>query len=336
MFTNIVNITYSYFLYNISRPTKYGVPQLDLSLDEVNIEAPESLSHNQSLVERVICKTFTHHKCDVVITDRLRSLFTNKLLRMGKTMHKLGGRGRANQIEKWKETNWSLVLQPNEIVPRSKKRKAEHVFVQDQVKKIAQLQDNLENCQQSLKAANIKLHKVEEKHKQLATSLNSKVTKHHKSWSQYSAQYKRQQKKQIASNVCTALKFTENTHFRPSEIQLQNIETNDILSIHLDGSFTSTKPKSLSENKDTIIKQTLYVKERFNISDKAYHELSMVHPSLPCWSTINKTSKEMDCNSTICPTPGPILGLQQSLKNCLTVRLEHMVNLNPSLKMNQL
>ena len=192
MFTIIVNITYSYFLYNISRPTRYGVPQLDLSLDEVNIEAPESLSHNQLLVERVICKTFTHHKCDVVITDCLRSY---KLLRMGKTMHKLGGRGRANQIEKWKETNWSLVLQPNEIVPRSKKRKAEHVFVQDQVKKIAQLQDNLENYQQSLKAANIKLHKVEEKHKQLATSLISKVTKHHKSWSQYSAQYKRQQKK---------------------------------------------------------------------------------------------------------------------------------------------
>lgn len=40
----------------------------------------------------------------------------------------------------------------------------------------------------------------------------------------------------------------------------------------------------------------------------------------------------MDCNSTICPTPGPIIGIQQSLKNRLTVRLEHMVNLNPSFK----
>ena len=54
----------NYFLYKISHPTKYGVAQLDLS-DEVNIEAPGSLLHNQLLVERVICKTFNHCKCDV-------------------------------------------------------------------------------------------------------------------------------------------------------------------------------------------------------------------------------------------------------------------------------
>ena len=55
----------------------------------------------------------------------------------------------------------------------------------------------------------MKLQKVEEKHKQFVTLLGPKVTKHNKSWSEYSAQYKRQQKKQIASDVCTALKFTE-------------------------------------------------------------------------------------------------------------------------------
>ena len=124
----------SYFLYNISHPTKYGVPQLELSLD---IEAPASLSHNQLLIEKVICKTSTQYRCDVIITDHLRSLFTNKLARMGKAWYKLGGRGRTSQIEKWKETTWLLTLQPNEIVSKTKKRKAENVFIQDQVKKIA-------------------------------------------------------------------------------------------------------------------------------------------------------------------------------------------------------
>ena len=95
---------------------------------------------------------------------------------------------------------------------------------------------------------------------------------------------------------------------------MRNIETNEMLSIHQDGSITLIKPQRTSENNNTITKQTLYVKERFNISDKAYHELSMVHPSLPRWLTLNKTSKEMDYNSTICPTPEPILGIQQSLK----------------------
>ena len=212
-------ILFSYFLYNISHPTKYGVPQFDLN--EVSIEAPGAArSQNQLLVERVIFKTFTQYKCDVVITDRLRSLFTNKLMRMGRALQKQGGRGRADQIEKWKETTWSLVLEPNEIIPRSKKRKAENIFVQTQVKKTARLQENLKSCQQSLKDANIKLQKAQEKHQQLITSLGPKVTKHNKSWSQYSAQYKRQQKKQLANDVCTALKFTEKTHFQLSNIEM--------------------------------------------------------------------------------------------------------------------
>ena len=116
---------------------------------------------------------------------------------------------------------------------------------------------------------------------------------------------------------------------------MENTETHEILSIHQDGSITTIKPQLASENKD-IIKQTLYVKEKFNITDKAYYELSMVHPSLPRWSTLNKASKEMGYNCTISPTPGPIVGIQQSLKNHLTIRLEHMVKINPSLKMNHL
>ena len=45
---------------------------------------------------------------------------------------------------------------------RQRSGKWKTFFVQVQVKKIARLQDNLENCQHSLKAANIKLRKVEE------------------------------------------------------------------------------------------------------------------------------------------------------------------------------
>ena len=60
-----------------------------------------------------------------------------------------------------------------------------------------------------LKSVNTKLEKVEKENKQLATLPGPKATKHNKSWSQYSAQYKSQQKRQIASDVCTALKFME-------------------------------------------------------------------------------------------------------------------------------
>ena len=87
-------------MYEISHPTKSGVPQVDLSGDSeavVNLTGMIPLSPNQLAVQRVIGKVFTH---DVIITDRLRSLFTVKLWRMGVALKSNGGRGRANLIGK--------------------------------------------------------------------------------------------------------------------------------------------------------------------------------------------------------------------------------------------
>ena len=144
------------------------------------------------------------------------------------------------------------------------------------------------------------------------------------------AQYKRKQKKQIASDIHTTLTFTENTYFTPSRIELKNKETNEELTISQDGSIATT-PSSICDTQ-TLAKHTLYVKERFNISNTAYHELSMIHLSLPSWSALNKISKQMDTKSTIRPTPGPIIGIQQSLKQRLTVRLENLVKKFPNIK----
>ena len=65
----------SYYLYEISHPNKYGVPQLNLSDDDeakIDKSIIESLSLNQLLfVERVIIKLFNHYHCDEVIIDRI-------------------------------------------------------------------------------------------------------------------------------------------------------------------------------------------------------------------------------------------------------------------------
>ena len=63
------------------------MPQVSLVDDpEVQIDTPKCLCPSQAAVERVIAKIFCHSHCDVVITDRLRSLFTLKLWRMGKAI----------------------------------------------------------------------------------------------------------------------------------------------------------------------------------------------------------------------------------------------------------
>ena len=99
---------YSYFVYEISHPNKSGVPQVNLVNDpEIQIDIPESLCPSQAAVERIIAKVFCHSHCDVIITERLRSLF---LWRMGKGLEGLGGTARKKQFDKWKDSKWIIDL----------------------------------------------------------------------------------------------------------------------------------------------------------------------------------------------------------------------------------
>ena len=191
---------------------------------------------------------------------------------------------------------------------------------------------NLDSSRQALKAANLQLQRMENANKKLVASLGPHEPKHHKPWSEYSAQYQRQQKRKLASDISTALRFTTDTFFKPVRVDLVNKETKELLSISHNGSLQQVKEQPQPGNKETTVKQTLYVKERFNISDKAYHELSMIHSSLPCWYTINKEAKRLNSECDIFPTPGPVIGVQQSLKKRLTVRLEHLVQSYPTIK----
>lgn len=106
------------------------MPQVDLSSDceaSVDLQLELCLSSDRLAIERVIAKVFAKYQCDVIVTDRLRSLFTSKLYRMGKAIQSAGGTGRARLIKKWKETTWTIDLKGNEMIPYL--RKPDHVIV---------------------------------------------------------------------------------------------------------------------------------------------------------------------------------------------------------------
>ena len=82
---------------------------------------------------------------------------------------------------------------------------------------------------------------MENTNKQLVASLGPQEPKHHKQWTEYSAQYQRQQKRKLASDVSTALRFTTDTFFKPVRIDLVNKETKELLSISHNGSLLQVK-----------------------------------------------------------------------------------------------
>ena len=80
----------------------------------------------------------------------------------------------------------------------------------------------------------------------------------------------------------------------------------------------------------SVIERTLYIKDRYNISNVSYHELAMINTDLPRISTIAKASRELNAKYAIHPTPGKVTGVQQSLKERLRIRISHLLKLKPS------
>jgi len=66
---------------------------------------------------------------------------------------------------------------------------------------------------------------------------------------------------------------------------------------------------SSQEKKDCLIKQNLYIKEKYNISNEAYHEISMTNPEIPSTYSLHKEAKQMNSKCIIQKTPGQAIGL---------------------------
>ena len=71
--------------------------------------------------------------------------------------------------------------------------------------------------------------------------------------------------------------------------------------------------------------KVLLVKDLFGISNKAYHELSMLDEHLPRSYKISKESKQITDQWEICPVPGDCTGAQQSLKQRLSERIHNLM-----------
>ena len=325
----IVNyfLCFSDFLYDISHPDKEGFPQQDLSTDVDDMLDPnlkESFSPKQLAVERVIVKTFTTYRCDAVITDRLRSLFKSKLWRMRKQIQSLGGTGREYVLKKWQSTRWEIQLNENEIIPRTKGQKT-HV-VTTAASKCAVLQSKLKESEKKLQDTTNELEALEKSALRLSNAIRGQTSSKckRKAWEDCTAQYKSQQRKKIKQDVQTALSFTETENFQPVKIEVINKHT-----IHVECSGSDCNIFDGSSDK-SLVEKMLYVKDRYHISDVAYHELAQVNSDLPRKLTLSKASKQLNAKSNIQPTLGQTTGIKQSLEERLIIRLRHALKSDPS------
>ena len=71
----------------------------------------------------------------------------------------------------------------------------------------------------------------------------------------------------------------------------------------------TTEPESVSE--------TLYLLEKFGVSDECYHELTMLHPSLPRSYKVKAVRNDISHNVELLPLPSPFAGAYRPIKACI-------------------
>ena len=97
-----------------------------------------------------------------------------------------------------------------------------------------------------------------------------------KRWKNYCQQHQWKKKKELANNIQSALAFCDSDCFKPHSVEIENVNTGDYEVLDLSsGSFNKSKISPVPSNKETV-HSALYIKDRYRISNEAYHELSMV------------------------------------------------------------
>lgn len=139
---------------------------------------------------------------------------------MGKAIQGLGGTARNKQYNKWKNSEWIIELENNEIIlPPNCKMKPDNNNIILQSKRI-KLEDDLNAANKKLKDLTNQYAVLEKSCKQLSnsiavegsTSQSAVHTRKRKAWTQCTPQHQKKRIQQVAKKVQTALLSTNDEH----------------------------------------------------------------------------------------------------------------------------
>lgn len=194
------------------------------------------------------------------------------------------------------------------------------------------------NATRALLVSNQKKYK--QKFKQLVNKVARLSTKKKcrgpdkkKSFSEYSSKQQSRIRNQLKEQCQTTLSFFGQYDIIPSKIELFNYDTGDVESFDLLDNDTTelllpnTGETKVPKNEIDDMNMWLYVKDKFNISNEAWTELSMKSDDQPCLYKIIKHMQKLNKKWKLKPTPGKTEGVQISFKETL---IDHAKRLKTS------
>ena len=199
---------------------------------------------------------------------------------------------------------------------KGQKRKLEDDLKEERYKK-AKIEEKL----QEAKAYNKEITgKFKQKFKRLVQKL-MKLQKEQKvrgpakkkTFSDYSKRHQSRVQKQMVTDCETSLSFLGLNSFVATKIEIFNentLEYGTLTLVDEENIETSSQTEKLTDEDIDEINLLLYTKERFNISNEAYHELTMIFKDLPRSWKIQDRIREINRKWNLYPTPGDTNGVQ--------------------------
>ena len=146
-----------------------------------------------------------------------------------------------------------------------------------------------------------------------------------KSPDQYSERHRRTLKRQRTVKCASSLEWLKSEGYYTSEIHVRNDLTGETETITLETPNLHSAQDSLDETELDTLNMMLYVKDKYNISGCAYHEMAQLCKKMPRHYQLKQRIAELNKLWNIFPTPNNTCGVQQPFEEWLQCCLEQLV-----------
>lgn len=148
-----------------------------------------------------------------------------------------------------------------------------------------------------------------------------------KSPSECSKRHRRNLKRKLTENCSNSLLWLESEGYTATEVSLHCTMTGESQTVSLGASsLLGVADTTITQEEVDSLDMLLYVKDKYNISGGAYHEMAQLCKGMPRHYKLKDRIAELNKLWNIHPTPEGTCGMQQSLKERLKQCLEHLVS----------
>ena len=300
--------------------------------------------HSEAGIMRLIKKIFKASGIEgVVINSRVINVFKKKISILNsklKSAGNFGGRQAKKLLDAWKSNTYSFKIYYHELDAkkvatenqdlRSHKRKLEHDLANEEAKrlKVEEKLDKVLNQRKSDKQYYKKKFKALAKRVAKIQGNHTRLAK--KKFSNYTARHKARIRNNMKQDCQATLSFLGVHNFLATKVEVYNSDEGryEMISLVEDEELPllGSETKELSNKDLDDLNLWIYIKDKFNISHEAWHELAMKSKDMPCKYQVCKRLHEIDKNWDLTAVPGDADGVQISFCKSLEEQITRLQN----------